>query len=707
MLLISQPTMQFVNPGNNNPVARGKLYFGFPNLDPKVLANRVDVYYVNQLGNTVVLPQPVDLSNSGVPVYLGRPIEVLANEAVSIRVDDRNGNEVYLIESYSGNDTGQPAMRSVASVAELQTTRARFDGESAFLTSYYSGQNKGGGNIIWDASSTVDDLSLTNYFKVDGVDVGRWVFSSQTQKVDPSVQSDFKAKVQGLLASSTARVVIFGDSTEAGVGVSGAAVYGESNSYLNDGWGSAFAYSLIAADSRFNPPPFRARTFTAGLAASTLTCPFPQIRLTKLDDKFERFEIQNNSTVQSTTFTVYHNERTADTAARFRVIVNRADNGVEVANFLIDTYVPQVSYATTVNRQTAIAKTTVTLSQSTRRYTVTLTDVETLDRGSGVAADGTALYLGCTFGQGVSYHNIAVSSSTLRNDSPDNILRGITTEERLALGLTFNPNIIFIGWGTNDSKVGVSNPEQFRLEYIDFINQIRTARSDCVICLITDPTGASGSIYENNVVYNRVIRQVAELTDCMLLDVESLFKQMPSTAYADDVHPSVFGYSMITNAACSAVGLQPYGFTETRPVGQRVIVQELSVNLTATTNNTGSYVDIYRTTLTVPQFGKVLRVSCKIIAGSTAADIVNDSYRAKITNNITAATVVLDETIVNVGSPSAGTTDGATVVTLIGRYEPSIDALKSLTTFDLSIEGKDFQMRTTGVQHKLLIEWLG
>lgn len=145
MLLISQPTMQFVNPSNNNPVARGSLYFGLPNTDPKILENRVDVYYVDLLGNTVVLPQPVTLSNSGVPVYLGRAIEVLANEAVSIRVDDRNGAEVYLIESYSGNDTGQPAMRSVASVAELQSTRARFDGEVIQWSSYYDGQLVGGG----------------------------------------------------------------------------------------------------------------------------------------------------------------------------------------------------------------------------------------------------------------------------------------------------------------------------------------------------------------------------------------------------------------------------------------------------------------------------------------------------------------------------------------------------------------------------------
>jgi len=101
MLLIQQPSMQWVNPSKNVPVFGGSMYFGQPNTDPKILANRIDVYYFDQLGNQQVLPQPVKLSDSGVPTYLGAPVEVYANSTCSIRVDDRKGYQLYLIEEYA------------------------------------------------------------------------------------------------------------------------------------------------------------------------------------------------------------------------------------------------------------------------------------------------------------------------------------------------------------------------------------------------------------------------------------------------------------------------------------------------------------------------------------------------------------------------------------------------------------------------------
>ena len=102
MFLIQQPLMQWDDPLQNKPVQRGKLYIGLVGLDPKVVANRIPVYYYNALGNSVALPQPIELSDSGVPTYLGQPVEPYVDDNCSIRVDDRNGNQVYYIHEYTG-----------------------------------------------------------------------------------------------------------------------------------------------------------------------------------------------------------------------------------------------------------------------------------------------------------------------------------------------------------------------------------------------------------------------------------------------------------------------------------------------------------------------------------------------------------------------------------------------------------------------------
>lgn len=73
--------------------------------------------------------------------------------------------------------------RSVASVDVLRTTRARFSGELVTLLSYYDGWAAtvqgpvGGGDLVWDATSTAVDKGAYEgfVFAVDGVVTGRWL----------------------------------------------------------------------------------------------------------------------------------------------------------------------------------------------------------------------------------------------------------------------------------------------------------------------------------------------------------------------------------------------------------------------------------------------------------------------------------------------------------------------------------------------------
>lgn len=159
MFLVQQPTMQWVDPQKNVPVQRGDMYFGQPNLDPKVVANRITVYYYNELGNIVELPQPVELSDSGVPVYLGKQVDIYVNVNCSIRVDDKNGAEVYYVNEYTGsNEVGALPSLRVDNLKQLATTPAAA-GSQVNVTSFYSGWSAsngrptGGGLFAW--SSTI------------------------------------------------------------------------------------------------------------------------------------------------------------------------------------------------------------------------------------------------------------------------------------------------------------------------------------------------------------------------------------------------------------------------------------------------------------------------------------------------------------------------------------------------------------------------
>lgn len=222
MFLVQQPTMQWVDPQKNVPVQRGDMYFGQPNLDPKVVANRITVYYYNELGNLVELPQPIELSDSGVPVYLGKQVDIYINVNCSIRVDDKNGAEVYYVNEYTGsNEAGPLPSLRVDNLKQLATTPAAA-GSQVNVTSFYSGWSAsngmpaGGGLFAW--SSTIakslhngvtvyapEALAAWNGTQVDiatllnwtGSGVGAWVRSS-----DELTISDCGAVLDGVAVNN-------------------------------------------------------------------------------------------------------------------------------------------------------------------------------------------------------------------------------------------------------------------------------------------------------------------------------------------------------------------------------------------------------------------------------------------------------------------------------------------------------------------------
>ncbi|WP_347363440.1 GDSL-type esterase/lipase family protein [Vibrio vulnificus] len=203
--------------------------------------------------------------------------------------------------------------------------------------------------------------------------------------------------------------------------------------------------------------------------------------------------------------------------------------------------------------------------------------------------------VGVTTGRGVHYKNFGVSSSTLKNNSSANAARGITTDGQIQKALDFNADYIFLNWGTNDSKTNVSSLAEYNSELKRRIREIRSLAPNVTLVLCTYPQGRPESQYKNNELYAQEMRKVASDMDVTLVDVNKLFKlndeggsyNQDYNIYADDVHPSVNGYSLWASSVCSKLKVPFYSLSKKPkdrelfvfPPGGEVKFSKTSVNV--------------------------------------------------------------------------------------------------------------------------------
>ena len=440
-----------------------------------------------------------------------------------------------LAQNQTTLDAAQAAQTSAAqSAADSQTAL-----QAQFMT-----QDEGVASLI--------DTAAGPQTRAAGDD--RWAVGRLIRATD-------RERIAALLRSGEGiRYAALGDSTEAGVGHPGAGVYGEAQQFARFGTPVVLALGMIRADPNFVEPDPAVYPVTAPDGTS----PVPRHNLSKSSNPTLVYSVAQATPAPLDSLTIYYLERTADTAPVFDVTVGATTHTV-------DTYVPPLTYGgTTTNVLPRLASATIPCP-ATAQVTWTIGNLRMVDRGDGAAANGSVYLLGATRGPGVSFSNLAVSSTTLENESPANVSRGVTTTERISKAVAMGANVVSMGWGSNDSKAGGLSPQDFRAEYANRIDQLRSALPGVTIILNTDPEGAGD--YAANIAYNTQVRRVAVDKGVSCFDVERVIGSANRSAWiADDVHPSPAGYQALGQAVCSSLGVAA-PFAPVKPSGAKVTAQ--------------------------------------------------------------------------------------------------------------------------------------
>ncbi|MCE9785607.1 phage tail protein, partial [Shewanella algae] len=357
------------------------------------------------------------------------------------------------------------------------------------------------------------------------------------------------------------KIAYLGDSIMAGVGaVNGA--YGEANKEWVT-FPSLLSASLMFADPGF----FLVNDIVAGgngvihyHLAGTNKLPYVKLELGQGEAELE---VRANDAVKEfPDLTIYHYASSRDEYTDFQVSIYDGGELVKTETIKASLERFRIDGVVDIDVEPQVKSHTVSLGRLVSNfYKVVITN----------PADSKIVQIvGVATGKGVSYKNLGVSSTTLKNDSNANQERGITTDGQIQKAIDYNPDYIFINWGTNDSKAGVSTLAEYRTSLIERVDELRTKLPRAVIVLCTFPQGRQGSAYDNNGLYANEMRNVAIEKNLTFVDVTTLFKNNDEggiynydyNIYSDDVHPSVVGYSLWASTVCSKFKIPFYSLAK-------------------------------------------------------------------------------------------------------------------------------------------------
>lgn len=104
--VVINPYEYFADPTKGRPIFNGFVYIGEPDTDPEVPANQKQVYARQEDGNDVAIPQPVLTNAGGYPTYNGSVVIITVQGPYSVKVNDKQGNQLlYQANVSSSNAT--------------------------------------------------------------------------------------------------------------------------------------------------------------------------------------------------------------------------------------------------------------------------------------------------------------------------------------------------------------------------------------------------------------------------------------------------------------------------------------------------------------------------------------------------------------------------------------------------------------------------
>jgi len=110
--VVINPYEYFADPTKGRPIFNGFVYIGLPYTDPEVPANQKQVYARQEDGNDVAIPQPVLTNAGGYPTYNGSVVIITVQGSYSVKVNDKQGNQLLyqaVVSSSNATVTATPS----------------------------------------------------------------------------------------------------------------------------------------------------------------------------------------------------------------------------------------------------------------------------------------------------------------------------------------------------------------------------------------------------------------------------------------------------------------------------------------------------------------------------------------------------------------------------------------------------------------------
>jgi len=249
MIKITLGAAYFPQNESSRSLSNAQIYVGEPDTDPEIVGNQVQVYFLQEDGNYVPIPQPVRTGFGGMPIYNGSTGIITTDNSYSLKVLSSTG-----VEQYYFPDS--------LSSATVETPETAFNGKVS-ISQYDNNLNDAVSGIgILERTLIIDsevvlllDCVVPENITLEKTRGGTIVLDGNDLTLNCALSGDMDTQwfdepvIKGPLAYLTAQMFgAKGDST--GVSTSGT----DNTTALNN-----YAGSLIAED-RFYLAPGKYRT---------------------------------------------------------------------------------------------------------------------------------------------------------------------------------------------------------------------------------------------------------------------------------------------------------------------------------------------------------------------------------------------------------------------------------------------------------------